>query len=173
MATIGRLALALTKHTDLIAGLKRAHEWKYQLLVELVASHDDAPPIISDEAAVRVLVSLHTGLQPSEWDRLSIVERLPFIEKTSAMLGIPDPVTDPEVTDDGERVHLPAAIAKELTVSSPTVNKYARLAGATRPRQGQRDFRYTENERAAILSAVISKATDQDLVTKARKLLSK
>ena len=87
MATVGQLAAAFRGSGNLS---KRAEYRRYQQLCDGLAEHDTAPGYVDDDAAVRVLVSLHTTLQPSEWDKLTPFERLPFVERAAAALGLID-----------------------------------------------------------------------------------
>ena len=66
---------------------------------------------------------------------------------------------------------LPAQIAKELGVTSRTLNTYAKGAGVTTPGKGKRDHRYSASERRLILQFAANKGGDAEVAERARTLL--
>jgi hypothetical protein len=68
------------------------------------------------------------------------------------------------------QTHLVAELSREIGVSTRTLNKYAKAAGVTTPRQGQRDYRYSEEDRTRILAKIVESCVDPALVASCRQL---
>jgi hypothetical protein len=70
---------------------------------------EEGPGYLGEDEGVRVLVCIHTGLQPSEYDRLTSLERVPFLERTAEELGI-----DTQEYDDSDDDELPTQPQKRF-----------------------------------------------------------
>jgi hypothetical protein len=77
----------------------------------------------------------------------------------------------PADTKTDSRTYLLADLLKELGgISSATLNKYVRLTGVRNSRCGERDRRFTSDERLEIMEAIACNAS-ADIATKAREIL--
>lgn len=73
----------------MIAEFERAYTgWSEQRYRELAEAIEDSQTGATRNSSLAALVSLHTGLQPSEFDAMPLCDRLPFVEKTAAAVGV-------------------------------------------------------------------------------------
>lgn len=110
----------------------------------------------------------------TEW--LEILERR--ITKACELINAREAPIDVNATapchsdDDAGQTYLTRDLCKELgDISSATLTKYVRLANVRPSRQGERDRRFTSDERARIAAAIAEKAP-VSTARKAREILS-
>jgi hypothetical protein len=70
-----------------------------------------------------------------------------------------------------KHAYLVAELARELVISSRTLNHYAKAAGVTTPGRGKKNHKYSFEDRSAILEYVNEHVTEQAIAQRARDLM--
>lgn len=69
--------------------LRRQELARYDELADAILAADIVPTSLERTAAIRAVVCASTGIQPSEFDKLSKLEQLPFLQRAAADLTKP------------------------------------------------------------------------------------
>jgi hypothetical protein len=75
--------------------------------------------------------------------------------------------------EDRQRTYLSKELTIQLGVSSRTINAYAKKAGVKTPRHGERNHRYSDDDRRKIFECYAENGSDAKVKSKARGLLTK